>query len=201
MAGYNGWSMSNNAVDAYNNGEKPLSQWTKSEILDAVYEYKQYVDCDFSFELFSKLTAKELKVYALNRSSWHHTSLMYNRTDFYALDEDFLAELTDDRINNIIQSREPRKAREQKTVTAPKYITAFVSYSNWEGTRKHPKKVDYTEIVRFLSTDKLVKVTNGFTSKRISSLYIMASVENDTHFVTDDEVMTAYKNKETIKSC
>lgn len=201
MAGYKGWSMSNNAVDAYNNGEKPLSQWTKSEILDAVYEYKQYVECDFSFELFSKLTAKELKIYALSRSSWHHTSLMYNCTDFYALDEDFLAELTDDRINNIIQSREPRKAREQKTIAAPKYITAFVSYSNWEGTRKHPKKVDYTEIVRFLSTDKLVKVTNGFTSKRLSSLYIMASVENDTHFVTDDEVMTAYKNKETVKNC
>ncbi len=26
MAGYNGWSMSNNAVEAYANGEKPLSK-------------------------------------------------------------------------------------------------------------------------------------------------------------------------------
>lgn len=29
MAGYNGYSMSNNAVAAYENGEKPLSKWKK----------------------------------------------------------------------------------------------------------------------------------------------------------------------------
>lgn len=28
MAGYKGWAMSNNAVAAYENGEKPLSKWT-----------------------------------------------------------------------------------------------------------------------------------------------------------------------------
>jgi len=33
MAGYKGYSMSNNAVDAYNNGEKPKSKWTKEEIV------------------------------------------------------------------------------------------------------------------------------------------------------------------------
>lgn len=29
MAGYSGYSMSNNAVDAYESGEKPRSKWTK----------------------------------------------------------------------------------------------------------------------------------------------------------------------------
>lgn len=33
MAGYSGWSMSNNAVTAYEDGEKPLSRWTKVDIL------------------------------------------------------------------------------------------------------------------------------------------------------------------------
>lgn len=33
MAGYNGFSMSNNAVAAYEDGEKPLSKWTKANIL------------------------------------------------------------------------------------------------------------------------------------------------------------------------
>ena len=35
MAGYSGFSMSNNAVDAYDNGEKPLSKsyWTISAVL------------------------------------------------------------------------------------------------------------------------------------------------------------------------
>lgn len=36
MAGYNGYSMSNNAVTAYSNGEKPLSKWTRSAILTAI---------------------------------------------------------------------------------------------------------------------------------------------------------------------
>lgn len=38
MAGYSGWSMSNNAVDAYSNGEKPLSKWTKADIFDTIEE-------------------------------------------------------------------------------------------------------------------------------------------------------------------
>ena len=34
MAGYAGYSMSNNAVDAYNEGEMPLSKWTKKKFLE-----------------------------------------------------------------------------------------------------------------------------------------------------------------------
>ena len=33
MSGYKGYSMSNNAVAAYSGGKKPMSKWTKSEIL------------------------------------------------------------------------------------------------------------------------------------------------------------------------
>ena len=36
MAGYDGYSMSNNARAAYTNEEKPLSKWTKSELLDGI---------------------------------------------------------------------------------------------------------------------------------------------------------------------
>lgn len=36
MAGYSGYSMSNNAVDAYESGEKPRSKWTKAAILNAI---------------------------------------------------------------------------------------------------------------------------------------------------------------------
>ena len=37
-AGYHGYSMSNNAVAAYDNGEMPLSKWTKSAILNELVE-------------------------------------------------------------------------------------------------------------------------------------------------------------------
>ena len=36
--GYDGWSMSNNARDAYANGEMPISKWSKTEILNRVRE-------------------------------------------------------------------------------------------------------------------------------------------------------------------
>lgn len=36
MSGYNGFSMSNNAVSAYENGLKPYSKWTKCDILDCL---------------------------------------------------------------------------------------------------------------------------------------------------------------------
>ena len=32
-SGYSGYSMSNNAVNAYENGEMPLSKWTKDCLL------------------------------------------------------------------------------------------------------------------------------------------------------------------------
>lgn len=39
MAGYHGFSMSNNAVEAYKNGEMPLSKWTKKAILEEAEKY------------------------------------------------------------------------------------------------------------------------------------------------------------------
>ncbi len=37
-SGYTGFSMSNRAAEAYTNGEKPYSKWTKREILEKVRE-------------------------------------------------------------------------------------------------------------------------------------------------------------------
>lgn len=44
MAGYHGYSMSNNAVSAYADGEMPLSKWTKAEILDACGDKAEKVE-------------------------------------------------------------------------------------------------------------------------------------------------------------
>ena len=55
MAGYRGFSMSNNAVDAYISGEKPFSKWTKSEILKEI----ESLDVK-TFDLFKKMKVKSL---------------------------------------------------------------------------------------------------------------------------------------------
>lgn len=83
MAGYKGWAMSNNAVAAYENGEKPLSKWTKAAILDAIR--KQEIELKCSKEKLRKLPVEVLKETCLIYSSWHHTSSHYNKTDFYSL--------------------------------------------------------------------------------------------------------------------
>ena len=36
MAGYYGYSMSNNAVSAYEEGEMPLSKWTKQGVIEYI---------------------------------------------------------------------------------------------------------------------------------------------------------------------
>ena len=64
MAGYDGWSMSNNARDAYAYGEMPASRVASA----------------------TGLTTAEVRRLC-NPTSWHHTSSKFNRTDFYTLDE------------------------------------------------------------------------------------------------------------------
>ena len=137
MAGYNGFSMSNNAVDAYNNGEKPLSKWTKADILEAISDYAEENDLKINMDLLKKVSAKVIKSIFLSKSSWHHTSLMYNRTDFYSLDESEVVELTDDKINSLI---EKSKQKEEKIEEAVE--TWECEYLVWNGSRKHPKATE-----------------------------------------------------------
>lgn len=82
MAGYKGYSMSNNAVEAYAEGEKPLSKWTKKAILEEAREEglsEEVIKSLSSYPLY------ELRMISLRKSSWHHTSKMFNETDFYRL--------------------------------------------------------------------------------------------------------------------
>ena len=74
--GYIGYSMSENAYYAYESGERPLSKWSKSEIVAKL-------PSQWRGEL-KKLSVKDLKRIFLEKTSWHHTSKFYNRTDFYS---------------------------------------------------------------------------------------------------------------------
>ena len=162
MAGYNGWSMSNNAVAAYENGEKPLSKWTKADIFNAINEQ---VEIKCSIEKLKKLPVKVLKGICLRCSSWHHTSSYYNQTDFYSLDVKRVEELTDDKIKELLLSYKADKKAESKPLEE-KWECAFLE---WSGSRKHPKATEVIEegIVKgnwFYRNDGSKKKTsaNGF---------------------------------------
>lgn len=69
MAGYDGFSMSNNALAARNEGRYPASV-----VADRVAKFRRFRGC----------TAADVRA-VLSASEWHHTSARYNRTSFYDL--------------------------------------------------------------------------------------------------------------------
>lgn len=154
---YIDYSMSVNAALAYEDGEKPLSKWTKSVILAAVGE---------KAEILSSLNLTELRDLVLYRSSWHHTSKLYNRTDFYAVDEDKLEEVTEETVREIIARRKPRQTKRKEPTRT---IRAEVTFTVWEGRYaryKRPKTI--TETVTYLSDAKQIETSYG--TKRLTSM-------------------------------
>ena len=129
MSGYYGYSMSNNAVEAYMRGEKPISRWTKAEILEAVSE----IDADKAI-LLKKVPLHALKKHFLVRTSWHHTSLLYNETDFYSIDEGAVETLTPELVQMYQQEVKP-KAEIQT-------FRGDIHFLEWYGTRRHPRTTE-----------------------------------------------------------
>lgn len=139
MARYNGWSMSHNAVTAYAGGEKPLSKWTKTNILNEIK--KQEVDLKCSMEKLQKLPIKELKDICLICTSWHHTSNHYNKTDFYSLNINEIQDLTNEKIDRLIAEYKASQKTEYKP-SEEKWKCAFLE---WSGSKKHPKATEIIE--------------------------------------------------------
>lgn len=135
MAGYAGFSMSNNAVAAYNYGEKPLSKWTKTELVEAIEACIVENDHTLSITLVKKAPVTLLKSMFLDQSSWHHTSIHFNRTDFYSLNEDAVLEATDEKILESIAEHKAAKKEE----AAPEVEKCECEFLEWSGSRKHPK--------------------------------------------------------------
>ena len=110
--GYYGRSMSNRAIRAYAQGEQPISKWTKEAITDEVNDINDAID-------LSKLSLKEMQDNFLTRTSWHHTGAFYNNTDFYSIDESAVANMTQEDVDDIINSR-TRKTKSQEQREADK---------------------------------------------------------------------------------
>ena len=132
MAGYYNFSMSNNAVDAYECGEMPLSKWSKADIIAAID--RDMVNDD-KIALIKKAPLKACKR-LLTQSSWHHTSLYYNHTNFYTVDNDRLEEISIDDLKDLLKDEKKEDQKEFKVIA---------HYLEWSGTRKHPKATDHID--------------------------------------------------------
>lgn len=130
MAGYHGYSMSNNAVQAYGAGERPRSRWNRADMLAEIADQMTGKE-DYTMQDVERLRASEIRGLFLVWSSWHHTSSMYNRTEFYRVDSTPVTlELINETISNRTAPEPKRTAHDQK---------CRVRFGQWEGTRRHPR--------------------------------------------------------------
>jgi len=84
MAGYQNYSLSNNAVEAYKEGQLPESK-AKNQIRLAAKLILQ--KCDLLTEE-RKFDLRTTPRFAFNRyTSYHHTSSKYNATNFYSVQD------------------------------------------------------------------------------------------------------------------
>ena len=130
MSGYDGFSMSNNAVAAYDSGERPLSEWTKADILSSI---RPMIEDAAVMDMIEKLSLSVLKEKVLYRSSWHHTSSHYNRTDFYYPDEWLLSELT---VEDVAAWAAAPKIEKKESIR----YAGTLSYTEWVGQYRNYKR-------------------------------------------------------------
>lgn len=140
MAGYKGYSMSNNAVAAYADGEKPKSKWTKSVMLDAIKEAAKEYGIVMPKSI-DKLKKDDLFNCYFKSSSWHHTSKEYNKTIFYSLASEWLEMYSEDDIKRIIEESKAIRKEKQDLERRVK-----ASWIEWKGTRRHPKAIEHEGI-------------------------------------------------------
>lgn len=136
--GYINQSMSVRAAHAYEAGYKPLSKWTKADIIDNVVESGIWTEGELK-----KYPKKVLANMFLEYQEWHHTSKMFNQTAFFGInlneaethDVEALDQLLADYKN---EATEEKKNKEQTIIEK-----AFIRYETWEGSRRHPHLVEH----------------------------------------------------------
>ena len=136
-SGYHGYSMSKNAFWAYENGERPLSRWAKAEILKEIAKIDTH-----KAELLKKVCLPVLKDNFLEYTAWHHTSSKCNKTDFYALDTDYIKSLTEEDILSL------SKKKPKKKVEKSMRFKGDIHYLVWSKTRG-----GFTKVTRCLLED------------------------------------------------
>lgn len=139
MAGYAGFSMSNNAISAYFDGSKPISKWQKSDFMEGIGN----IPHGFSDILFSKLKKDTLKALFLVEDGWHHTSKMYNRTKFFVLDVQKIEEITDNDLLEILST-------DVVPVDNSTPIYHKVEFLTWCGSRNYRKSTKHVETVQIV---------------------------------------------------
>lgn len=79
--------MSVRAAEAYEQGEMPISRWTKTAIIQAVKGYCFDFDLAYDPDIENNTKAELVKEF-LEYKSWHHSSRTAREVEFFGLNED-----------------------------------------------------------------------------------------------------------------
>lgn len=143
MAGYYGYSKSNNAIDAEEDGKFPVSIASKKSGIPA-----------------------ELILQHITPSEWHHTSSWYNETNYYDLSE--IVEFFSTPSGKTLLA----EFRQRKT-TCEEHHDCKVEWLEWSGTRKNAKceeKVALGAMVKIKGKTATITLKDGVTfQKRLST--------------------------------
>lgn len=125
-AGYDGYSKSNNAIQAEEEGKFPLSQASK------------IVASNFG------ITQKQAKwlLEKIGPCEWHHTSSHYNRTDYYDTNENEIIDSVSSFVEDVSTKEDVVEyvtGNYQAPIITEEGYQADFDYIIWGGTRSHPK--------------------------------------------------------------
>jgi hypothetical protein len=186
MAGYSGISMSNNAVQAYDEGKRPLSRITKEDI--------QKYGISESITFFRWFVQKHC-----HPCEWHHhSSPKFNMTDFYDVESccTRLKKWDIDQLKSEYKNR-PKPKPDMEIDNDPYYAKVEYSISTFSGRRKYIEA--YAIIHRYwayIKDDYLKEVTR----KKISGghFWITEKYESRPEEMPEEvvsEIMTVMNKK------
>jgi flagellar motor protein MotB len=136
--GYVNFSMSVNAQNAYNDGKKPLSKWTKKTILEEIENNLPKIYDEKKLQELKEMTKEKLIQDFLCCTEWHHTSKFYNETNFYCIDFDL--------ISDFLKTEEQKQKEQQERVEKKRKQEEEEEQELILFKQKNKKLLDLTEV-------------------------------------------------------
>lgn len=172
MAGYSGYSKSNNAVSAEANDRFPIGK--ASKVLAAKMSW-------------SAAKAKAF-LFAHGTYEWHHTSKMYNTTKYYDVSDEYLSEIRKEL--NAFEYKP--KAKEKKQ---------FFKCWNYDRDFESPRKLNWSITSRegnYTHQIKSIKIGLENLKKKLKADFQPGHKTRERIFKEDiaaiEEILTTFKN-------
>lgn len=150
--GYINQSMSVRAAQAYEAGYKPLSKWTKTDIINNVIESGVW-----SEDELKKYPKKVLADMFLEYQGWHHTSKMFNQTCFFGINLNAAEEHDVEALDQLLDEYKNEATQAQKSKEQTIIEKAFIRFETWEGSRNHPHLVEHEAYALIIGSTAYMK--------------------------------------------